>query len=200
MCSCDWSSDVCSSDLKKPTKKRNITITKVNPKTPVSQKSPSSPFHTPSATATSTAGTGGSKSVNPIVQQQKPTASAKQGAPIPYINGAVNPVGAHIHNHLMFLREPKDKQSRPVYSPDYDAHTLKVDFNELTQIDGKVLSKCDQFEYRVGRVEWCFSIHVEHFYTIESGEHAGKFSYLRASHVVNISHWETTRVEEYSVG
>ena len=124
--------------LKKPTKKRNITITKVNPKTPVSQKSPSSPFHTPSATTTSTDGTGGSKSVNPIVQQQKPTASAKQGAPIPYINGAVNPVGAHIHNHLMFLREPKDKQSRPVYSPDYDAHTLKVDFNELTQIDGKV--------------------------------------------------------------
>jgi hypothetical protein len=62
------------------------------------------------------------------------------------------------------------------------------------------MSKCDQFECQVGRVKWCFSIHVEHFYTIESGEHAGKFSYLQASHVFNISHWETTRVEEYSKG
>ena len=62
------------------------------------------------------------------------------------------------------------------------------------------VSKCDQFECGLGRVELYFSIHVEHFYTIELGEHAGKFSYLQASHVFNISHWETTRVEEYSDG
>ena len=125
--------------VNKPTKKRNITITKVSPKTPVCNKTLTSPIHTPSAaTTTRTAVTGESKSVTPNVQHQKPTTTVKQGAPIPYIPGAVNPVGAHIHNHLMFLREPKDKQNRPKSSPDYDSHTLKIDFNELTRIDGKV--------------------------------------------------------------
>ena len=39
------------------------------------------------------------------------------------------------------------------------------------------LSKHDQFEFRVGIVEWCSNIHVEHFYTTESGEYAGKYIY-----------------------
>ena len=79
-------------------------------------------------------------------------------------------------------------------------HAFLVLYSLVIFNHGIPMSKCDQFECQVQRVEWCFSIHMEHFYTTESGEHIGKFSYLQASHVFNISHCETTRVEEYSDG
>ncbi len=40
--------------------------------------------------------------------------------------GALNVRGAHVHNHLNFLRFPKDAQGRSRDHPEYDARTLKV--------------------------------------------------------------------------
>ena len=50
---------------------------------------------------------------------------------IPYVRDAVNPVGAHLHNHLEFLRNPKDANGRSRGDPGYNPRTLKVDMNEL---------------------------------------------------------------------
>ena len=62
-----------------------------------------------------------------------------------------------------------------------------------------MMSKCDPFACPVGRVEGCSNIHVERFYTTESVKYAGKYVYRRASHVYDISCYETAKVREYSV-
>lgn len=59
--------------------------------------------------------------------------------PIPYIDKEVNPAGAHVHNHLQFLRNRKDSEGRSADHPDYNPHTLKVDYNELEDhLGGKI--------------------------------------------------------------
>ena len=60
-------------------------------------------------------------------------------APLPYIDKEVNPRGAHVHNHLQFLRNPRDNEGRPVDHPDYNPRTLKVDYSELERhLGGKI--------------------------------------------------------------
>jgi len=58
-------------------------------------------------------------------------AETAPGVPLPYVDGQVNIAGSHVHNHLKFLRNPKDSLTRTKDHPDYDCRTLKVDFNEL---------------------------------------------------------------------
>jgi len=122
-----------------PKNKKKFTVTKIHPRTPISKKSPSTSSRTPSnATTPGSARSGaGSTAVTPTTQRPTPV-SNKPGSSLPFVAGAVNPSGSHIHNHLAFLREPRDKQGRVMSSPDYDPHTLKVDFNELTRLDGKI--------------------------------------------------------------
>ena len=50
--------------------------------------------------------------------------------------GALNVRGAHVHNHLNFLRFPKDSQGRQRDHPDYDARTLKIEHQEWNRICG----------------------------------------------------------------
>lgn len=50
---------------------------------------------------------------------------------LPYVRDVVNPLGAHLHNHLEFLRNPKDANGRIPGEPGYSARTLRVDTNEL---------------------------------------------------------------------
>jgi len=57
--------------------------------------------------------------------------STDRNKAIPYVEKAVNPAGAHIHNHLNFIKNPRDAQGRSKDEPGYDARTLKVDENEL---------------------------------------------------------------------
>ena len=46
--------------------------------------------------------------------------------PLPYTEKALNPAGAHVHNHLNFVRHPRDAMGRPPTHPDYDPRTLRI--------------------------------------------------------------------------
>eukprot|EP00535_Pseudo-nitzschia_heimii_P013721 CAMPEP_0197199026 /NCGR_PEP_ID=MMETSP1423-20130617/33673_1 /TAXON_ID=476441 /ORGANISM="Pseudo-nitzschia heimii, Strain UNC1101" /LENGTH=1530 /DNA_ID=CAMNT_0042652877 /DNA_START=120 /DNA_END=4712 /DNA_ORIENTATION=- len=50
--------------------------------------------------------------------------------------GAVNVRGAHVHNHLNFLRFPRDSQGRHRDHPDYDGRTLRIEEREWKNITG----------------------------------------------------------------
>jgi DNA mismatch repair protein MSH6 len=68
--------------------------------------------------------------------QSTPAASSDKkqpsdSTPIMYVDKEVNQAGQHVHNHLKFLRNPKDSQGRAKDHPDYDPHTLKVDLVEF---------------------------------------------------------------------
>ncbi|CAB9521407.1 protein MutS [Seminavis robusta] len=52
---------------------------------------------------------------------------------LPFIESVVNPAGAHVHNHLKFLRNPKDAQGRSKGDPGYNARTLRWDRNEFLE-------------------------------------------------------------------
>ena len=54
---------------------------------------------------------------------QSPTIPEKA---LPYTKGAVNPRGSHVHNHLEFLKNPRDSEGRKRGEPGYDPRTLKV--------------------------------------------------------------------------
>ena len=67
------------------------------------------------------------------------SSSGMSDTPTPYVDKEVNPFGSHVHNHLNFLRKPKDSEGRPVDHPDYNPRTLKVDHNELERhLGGKI--------------------------------------------------------------
>eukprot|EP00977_Amphora_coffeiformis_P005098 scaffold1071_cov166-Amphora_coffeaeformis.AAC.6 len=46
--------------------------------------------------------------------------------PLPFVDKALNVAGAHVHNHLNFLRNPVDAAGRPPTHADYDPRTLRV--------------------------------------------------------------------------
>jgi hypothetical protein len=50
--------------------------------------------------------------------------------------GALNIRGAHIHNHLNFLRYPQDSYGRYRDDTNYDCRTLKINYNEWNAIVG----------------------------------------------------------------
>lgn len=67
--------------------------------------------------------------VTPLDRRTSPT--QPHGTPLPYVKDALNPAGSHLHNHLKFLQNPKDSQRRTKDDPNYDPHTLWVDFAEI---------------------------------------------------------------------
>jgi DNA mismatch repair protein MSH6 len=63
----------------------------------------------------------------PYVSTGRTVSSSKSNSkPPPFFKGVVNVRGAHVHNHLPFLQNPKDAKGRPVDHPEYDCRTLKV--------------------------------------------------------------------------
>ena len=58
------------------------------------------------------------------------SAEKGSGGPMNFMLGVVNPAGAHLHNHLNFLLNPRDAQGRTKDQPGYDPRTLKVDREE----------------------------------------------------------------------
>jgi hypothetical protein len=50
---------------------------------------------------------------------------------LPYVLKATNPAGSHVHNHLKFLRNPRDARGKSKGDPGYSGRTLKVDYEEL---------------------------------------------------------------------
>jgi DNA mismatch repair protein MSH6 len=57
---------------------------------------------------------------------------------LPYVKGALNPAGSHLHNHLKFVQNPKDSQGRTKDDPNYDPRTLKVDYQEIERMIDKL--------------------------------------------------------------
>jgi len=50
--------------------------------------------------------------------------------------GALNIRGAHVHNHLNFLRYPRDSMGRHRDHPDYDCRTLQIQESEWKKVAG----------------------------------------------------------------
>ncbi len=98
-----------SNDDKTPLKQFANTVSP-SPSTSVSRVSPKStavPLSTPSI----------------------PTLSKVTSLPtkaLPYVKNVLNIQGAHVHNHLSFLQEPRDAQGRRPGEFGYDPRTLKV--------------------------------------------------------------------------
>jgi len=67
--------------------------------------------------------------VTPLERRTSPI--QLKGTPLSYEQGALNPAGSHVHNHLKFLQNPKDSQGRTAEDPNYDPHTLRVDYKEI---------------------------------------------------------------------
>ena len=68
---------------------------------------------------------------------------------------------------------------------------------ELNADRGKIVSKCNQFESLVRRVNWCSNIIVQCFYKTEPDEYVGIYVYKQASYVYNVSSYVTAQVKEY---
>lgn len=79
-----------------------------------------------------------SASVSSSSRAATPTSSnaSNNSKPPPFVEGALNPGGSHVHNHLNFLRNPVDSMGRAPTHPDYDPRTLKVvesDWKKVTK-------------------------------------------------------------------
>jgi len=61
-------------------------------------------------------------------------------SPPPFEKGVVNPAGAHFHNHLSFLQNPRDAQNRPPSDPCYDPRTLYINYAEMEKVQGSKLT------------------------------------------------------------
>lgn len=119
------------------------TTARVTPKGPRSSTS-SSPTLTPtslasfSAFSTSTQPNAPKRVTPPSSLARASTSSmAREDADwdgeqaLPYRRETLNPPGSHLHNHLKFLRNPKDAQGRAKGQPGYNPRTLQVDLREL---------------------------------------------------------------------
>ncbi|KAG7351489.1 DNA mismatch repair protein MutS [Nitzschia inconspicua] len=84
-------------------------------------------------------------------QQQQQSQSSPQSStnnnnnnnnnkPLPFVKGAVNLKGAHVHNHLPFLQHPKDINGRTPDHPEYDARTLQVVERDWIHLNGSPMT------------------------------------------------------------
>jgi hypothetical protein len=148
----------------KNNQKNQIQVTEhAGKRSSTSSSSPATPFigssqqHTPVARAKpqqitptdSSTTTPGSSTIRPQSQwspnnsnnnntgQQQ---SSTSQPPMPYVEGAVNPEGSHVHNHLPFLRPPKDARGRRCDDPAYDPRTLLVQDKDWQKIMGKKMT------------------------------------------------------------
>jgi hypothetical protein len=107
---------------------------------------------------------------------------------LPYVKGALNPAGSHLHNHLKFVQNPKDSKGRTKDDPNYDPRTLKVDYQEIERIIDKLTPASRQW----------WELKAQYFDTVLLFK-TGKllclrfialfihFSYLAETHVRNLS-------------
>ena len=122
-----------SSSFKTPLKNFSHTV---SPNTASSQKSKTKPssalsrnqLTTPSPTQPKSPHAHFDKRQNPQLPVEPLSCNAEKGA--------LNVRGAHVHNHLKFLRFPKDSQGRGRDHPNYDGRTLKVNEAEWKSVTG----------------------------------------------------------------
>jgi hypothetical protein len=108
------------------------------PVTPGTGLSKTSPFQSspplPMGSATATSRTPGA------VTNETATASTRSPPPPPFVVGALNPAGSHVHNHLAFLQHPVDAQGRSADHVDYDPRTLRVNDKDWVKLMGKPMT------------------------------------------------------------
>ena len=159
----DEDDEEISRPKKKKAKKSNYKITPLTPKPSSScvKATPSGSFTsslsqfantvTPTQSTTgnlsqSTPGTKSSGSMisSPVLANSKNAKSFSTpvgrniGKALPYVKGEINERGAHVHNHLKFLRDPKDVSGKRPGEPGYDPRTLKVNRQEWDSHCGKM--------------------------------------------------------------
>lgn len=73
----------------------------------------------------------------------RPPMAAKIPLPLP---GIVNQAGTHNHNHYTFLQPHKrsDAKNRPPSHSDYDHRSLKVDYDEIARVNGKIITPAQE--------------------------------------------------------
>lgn len=128
-----------------------ITVTAYPPPiSSISNKTPGSKV-TPKQITPGSAATAASKPTPRILHKLPITphsiatsSSSSSSQPPPFEEGAVNPAGSHVHNHLRFLQYPKDLQGRSPNDPNYDPRTLFVEPNEWQRITGKKMTDAVQ--------------------------------------------------------
>jgi DNA mismatch repair protein MSH6 len=117
----------------KPAKKKpRFQVTQMN-KPAVTSKPLKSNMTTPIRPATKVATTKTNVTPSPmVITSPSPTQA------LPYVKGALNPAGSHLHNHLRFVQNPKDSQGRTKDDPNYDPRTLRVDYQEIERMIDKL--------------------------------------------------------------
>jgi hypothetical protein len=119
---------IVSDEFATATKKRKSSMTGGAHVTMLSKQTPSArktPTHVTPVLASMSA-----KQVTPC------PSSSLLSTPLPFTEGIVNPPGAHLHNHLPFLRHPRDAQGRTTDHADYDPRTLKVVYADYERLNG----------------------------------------------------------------
>jgi DNA mismatch repair protein MSH6 len=126
-----------STSYKTPLKNFSYTV---SPNTSSSQKSKTKPLTVASSRKQQV-----TQTPSPAHSKHKPSAARDKrkhphlpDEPLPTNDqkGALNVRGAHVHNHLNFLRFPRDSQGRHRDHPDYDGRTLMVQEGEWKKITG----------------------------------------------------------------
>jgi len=89
-------------------------------------------------------GGSGDASISPASGAAAAAAIAASAPPM-YEKGAANPGGSHVHNHLSFLRNPRDAKGRSPDHPDYDCRTLQVRHSEWENHCSKMTAAVQQW-------------------------------------------------------
>ena len=118
----------------------------VSPQTSLSaQKLKTTPSTTKSATSTASPPNPRSEISPTASKAASSNAVGDNKKPLPYTKGVVNPAGSHVHNHLKFLRDPKDDKGRRPGEAGYDPRTLQVRESDWTQHVGKMTNAVRQW-------------------------------------------------------
>jgi len=75
-----------------------------------------------------------------------PSKTMSKTKALQWIEGAVNPQGAHVHNHYTFLHREnlRDAAGRPLGNKQYNAKTLRVNMQEIVRVNGKKLTPAQE--------------------------------------------------------
>lgn len=121
---------------------RNFSHT-VSPLTTSSQKSRDTAGEALTAAASTSYKSSLPSSATPSTKVT-PTSATTEDAPLEFVRGVVNPRGSHVHNHLKFLRRPKDAQGRSPDHPQYDSRTLLVNKADWDAVNGGKMTEAVQ--------------------------------------------------------
>jgi len=138
------------------------------PKTPAGAKTPNplAHFSVKMVSTPSSAGSTSSYAVTPSTPNapRAPSSLQEGSAAIPFKDGTVNPMGAHLHNHLPFLRKENLRDAAGVKFGEegYNPRTLKWDRNVIEKVGSK---EGKAYKLTDGKLQW-WEIKAQYFDTV----------------------------------